>query len=136
MERADIDLLIQLEERFSGKLEELRYVKGEKKVALPVADGIEMVARRDILMCVANGKNTLVFLFRQAPLTCTLGLNKVEELLAGWPFFRSERSYLVNLRHVNKLRVTDGNTLYIGGSCKARVSKENVGTVKELLRHI
>lgn len=91
------------------------------KIALPVADGLLFVDVNEILLLEADGAYTTVWLKNASSLLVSKKIKFFEEVLEERKhFFRSHRSYIVNINFIKKynkgegaLLLDNGKTVYI-----------------------
>lgn len=79
----------------------------EKKIVLQTAETIYVVKMEDILYLQADGSYTRVYTQSHGILTITKKLLDFEYLESAGPFFRTHRSYIVNLNHIKKVDKKD-----------------------------
>jgi two-component system, LytTR family, response regulator LytT len=73
-----------------------------RKLAIEVEDGIVYVLPRDILYCCREERDTLIVTTDKTFQT-KVSLKELEQKLKGSPFFRTHKSYLVNIEKVEQL---------------------------------
>lgn len=79
------------------------------KVAIPTSDGLNIVQTQNIVYVEASGSySRLHFSDSSESLLVSKRLGEFEELLQAKPFFRVNRSYLININCVAKYTRTDG----------------------------
>jgi two-component system LytT family response regulator len=79
-----------------------------RRIALSTADGMEFVDTDRILYCESQSNYTNIILQDGKKVLLSKTLKEVDELLAGFGFFRAHKSHLINLRHVTKYVRGDG----------------------------
>ena len=84
-----------LKENFSNQL--------DKKIVLQTAETIFVVKMDDIIYMQAEGSYTRFFTTTHGVLTITTKLIDFEYLESSGPFFRTHRSYIVNLNYIKKV---------------------------------
>ncbi len=84
-----------LKENFSNQL--------DKKIVLQTAETIFVVKMDDIIYMQAEGSYTRFFTTTHGVLTITKKLIDFEYLESSGPFFRTHRSYIVNLNYIKKV---------------------------------
>lgn len=84
-----------------------------KKIVLPTFSGFQIVKIYTILYCQADHNYTKVFLSDTSELLISKPLNFVEELLPSEYFFRTHKSFLVNLNFVKAYSRTDGSHIIL-----------------------
>jgi DNA-binding LytR/AlgR family response regulator len=88
--QSKIDVLI---EQISGK-------KTFSKITVPTRTGVKLFDPEEIVFCEAEGNYTLLTTTNGERSVITHNIGKVEEMLTGDSFFRTSRSYLINLNHL------------------------------------
>jgi two-component system LytT family response regulator len=105
---------------------------GLKKIAVPIAEGFELVKVDDLIACEADNNYTYLHLKNKKKITACRTLKEVEEQLESFPsFIRVHHSYIVNLNEVVKyirgdgghLSMSDGSTFDVSRSRKAALLK-------------
>jgi two-component system LytT family response regulator len=81
------------------------------KIVLPDYEGYTMVKIADILYCKADGSYTEVHLLNGKKITTSKLLKVVEELLPEQTFYRTHKSYLVNLNLIKRYNKNDHQVL-------------------------
>ncbi len=97
------------------------------KIALPVSDGLLFVEVNDIMYLEADGSYTNVHLRTGAPLLVSKKIKFFEDVLAARAnFFRSHKSYIVNINFIKKynrgessLLLENGKSVYVARERKA-----------------
>lgn len=103
--------------------------RGGSRIALPLNDGVAIVAVDDILHCHRNGKGTVeVCACHDQPLFVRSNLKQLSERLAHHGFLRIHPSHLVNRGHIvrcmpDRVFMRDGTCLPIAHGQKSHVSK-------------
>ncbi len=75
----------------------------DKKIVLQTAETIFVVRMDDIIYLQAEGSYTRIYTTSHGVLTITKKLIDFEYLENNGPFFRTHRSYIVNLNHIKKV---------------------------------
>jgi two-component system LytT family response regulator len=70
------------------------------KIAIKTSRGIEFLRIDDIICCVAKGRYTKVVTTSGKEFLLTRVLKDIENCLPCEDFFRTHKSYLVNLNHI------------------------------------
>jgi two-component system LytT family response regulator len=79
----------------------------DKKLVLQTVEIIYVVKQADIIFIQAEGSYTKFFTTTHGVLTITKKLIDFEYLETDGPFFRTHRSYIVNLNHIKKVDKKD-----------------------------
>ncbi|MEM6724573.1 MAG: LytTR family DNA-binding domain-containing protein [Bacteroidota bacterium] len=77
------------------------------KLAFPTVDGLEFVPINKIIRCESDEGYTDIYLSDQTRVCTTRKLKELEELLEDYPFFRTHRSFLINLDFMRKYQRGD-----------------------------
>ncbi|ADH60361.1 two component transcriptional regulator, LytTR family [Thermoanaerobacter mathranii subsp. mathranii str. A3] len=108
-------------ERIKEKLFEI-----ENVVPFKTEDGVKLVNPKEIYCVRASKKRSIVYTHREK-FICDYSLKEIEELLDSNMFFRTNRSFLVNLFKVELLKDNNRTSFEIcfkGSNYKAYLSKE------------
>ena len=87
--------------QFAGK-------NANPRIAINTPDGYEFINKDDILYCEASLNYTQVYLPGGKKLLASRSLGDFEEVLPKEKFFRSHKSFLINLLHIRKVSKADG----------------------------
>ena len=106
---------------------------GFSKIAVPTAEGFELIYAEQIICCEANDNYTHFFLKNKNKLIACRTLKEIEEQLQGFPFFvRVHNSYLVNLNEVTRYVRGEGGYLVMSDGTSVNVSRSRK---EALLKH-
>ncbi len=108
------------------KIEALREnLKGEyiTRFALPMADGLMFVEADDIMYLIAEGSYTQVIFSDKKRVLVTKKIKYFEENLVHPCFFRSHRSYIVNLNKISQY-IRTGNYIVMDDGYKVSLARE------------
>ncbi len=104
-----------------------RFLNSNKKIQIPVKDGIELVKSEEIIYCKAFGNYVQVFLKENRKATIYQSLSNFETQLASYNFKRVHRSFIINMDHVKtyksnnkngKILMSDGSTIILSAGYK------------------
>jgi len=95
--------------------------RAEGKITLPEQEGFKVVRVSDILYCQADDNYTRVYLPERKFLVSKT-LKYLEEALAGFPFARIHKSYLVNVNEVVRYKKGKGGTVVLSNGKELSVS--------------
>lgn len=141
--------LIEAVERFSRKREQsqsqqlkalqnnLNVSKSweEKRIVVPNGQNYKLLSPSDILMVKGEGSYSELYLQDGARILASRNLKHFEEILSHVPyFFRTHKSYIVNLQSVVEFVKSDGGYLNIKGGLVAGISPEKVDEFWERLK--
>ncbi len=133
----EIDELIQVVEKAERKIKKSQFLKFEhieemikgisnkinRKIALPLFDGIMMVEVDEIISLEADSNYTYVYLINNKKITVSRTLKFFEKQLEDNPFIRVHNSHIINLLQVEKYIRGDGGTLVMKNGLAIPVSR-------------
>lgn len=106
---------------------------GFNKIAVPTAEGFELIPAEQVLYCEANDNYTHFLLKNKNKIIACRTLKDIEEQLIDFPFFvRVHNSYLVNLNEVTKYVRGEGGYLIMSDNSSVNVSRSRK---EALLKH-
>ncbi|MGD1848836.1 MAG: LytR/AlgR family response regulator transcription factor [Salibacteraceae bacterium] len=123
----------QAHNRYVELLQDLQRPSTRETVPLPVEDGLELVAIKDMLRLQAEGTYCKVFLKDGRQIMLTKSLKSMEKLLESASFFRIHQSHLVNLSEVRKVLKTNGGFVLMSDGVELEVSRRKKGELLEFL---
>ncbi|MFK7908434.1 MAG: LytR/AlgR family response regulator transcription factor [Chitinophagales bacterium] len=107
------------------------------KIGLPISDGVLYVKLSEILFLKAEGMYTRFYTYSHDNLLISKPLKHFVQLLKGnHAFFRTHRSYLINIKHIKQLVKKDGTYLLMDNNATVAVSKEKQAELLKLLQEI
>lgn len=120
---------------YNNIIPEKQEIKGMKKIPLWKDECIYLVHPQDILYCTVLNKEVLV-LTKDTNFTTQYTLNQLENKLSNHNFFRSHKSYLVNLDKIHKIVPWFNSTFVLkieGWKEEVPVSRHYVKDFKKIL---
>lgn len=94
------------------------------KIAVPTAEGFELIYAEQIICCEANDNYTHFMLKNKNKIVACRTLKEIEEQLQGFPFFvRVHHSYIINLNEVTKYIRGEGGFLVMSDGSSVKVSR-------------
>lgn len=93
------------------------------RICVANQDGFEFLDIGEIIYCKGDGNYTTFFLQGGKKTLATRSLLEYEKLLAGRTFFRTHKSFLVNLQYVCKYIKGRGGTLELKDGSFVEVSR-------------
>lgn len=104
------------------------------KIALPVSEGLLFIEVPDIVFLEAEGAYTNVWLKNGSKILVSKKIKFFEEILDQRPnFFRSHRSFIVNINYLKKYSKTD-SSLLLDNEKVVYISRERKAEFEEQLR--
>ena len=95
--------------------------KAEGKITLPEQEGFKVVDVAEIMYCEAEDNYTHIYLEKRK-LLVSKTLKYVEDALAGYPFARIHKSYLVNVNEVVRYKKGKGGSVVLSNGKELSVS--------------
>jgi two-component system LytT family response regulator len=125
---------LPLAEQFQMLLKQIQGKNnGFNKIAVPTAEGFELIPAEDIVYCEANDNYTHFFLKNKTKIIACRILKEIEIQIQDFPFFvRVHNSYLVNLNEVTKYVRGEGGYLIMSDGSSVNVSRSRK---ESLLKH-
>lgn len=80
----------------------IRHEKGLEKILIRSKEGISFVDMKDIVIIQREDRNTVIYTIDNSYVTSE-GLSELEERLDKTQFFRSHKSYIINLSMIHKI---------------------------------
>lgn len=93
-----------------------------KRICVPVVNGIVILNVSDIIYCEADSNYTTIFLNDQQKITVAKTLKEFDEMLNGFNFFRIHQSLLVNLSYIRTYNKGKGGSVVLKGGQELEVS--------------
>ncbi len=108
-----------------------------RKIAIPVANGLEIVKVEDLNYFQAEGSYTKIFTRGKTPILVSKKLKYFEDLLEeDTSFIRCHRSYMVNIHSIKKYVKSDGGTLIIEDGAEIPISVDKTEEILKLLNNL
>ncbi|KUK08561.1 MAG: Response regulators of cell autolysi [Caldanaerobacter subterraneus] len=116
------------EERLRETIERIkkRFLNIENYLPVPVKDNMRLINPREVYFVQAKKKRSVIYTGEEK-IECDYSLKELEEILPGDIFFRTNRSYLVNILKVEALKEKNRTSFEItfkGCAFKAYLSKD------------
>lgn len=126
-----------------AQLDAAQYLKNTpvpERIALPVGQELIFVEVADIVFCESEGSYATFHLKagndRLEKIIVSKSLREIEELLNNPAFFRAHNSFLVNLRHVQKIVRTDGGEIIVPGGRSLPVARAKKAELMQLIARL
>ena len=125
---------LPMAEQFQMLLKEVQgKSNGFKKIAVPTAEGFELIPSEQVVYCEANDNYTHFFLTNKTKIIACRTLKEIEEQLRDFSFFvRVHNSYMVNLNEVTRYVRGEGGYLLMSDNSSINVSRSRKDA---LLKH-
>ena len=95
-----------------------------RKISIPTADGIHLLALDDILYCRSEGSYSLLCLRDQTSLLVSKNLSEMEDLIRSPRFFRVHKSHLINQDHILKVNKAEGGDVVMSNQEKIPIARQ------------
>ena len=93
------------------------------KIAIRTSRGWEFLNKNDIVCCVARGRYTSLVMTNGKEYLLTRLLRELEEFLPCDDFFRTHKSYLINLNHIVNYHHNHEKPITLCNNVKAMLAK-------------
>ncbi len=95
------------------------------KIGVPTPEGLIFIAAQDIIYCQAQSNYTELFLCDGQKITSSYTLKSFEDLLSDQHFFRTHKSFLINLRHIGIYRKGEGGVVVMSNGREIEIARRN-----------
>jgi two-component system LytT family response regulator len=107
------------------------------KLALPVEDGVRFIKIEDIYFCEADSMYTNFYLKGNEKILISKPLKYFTDLLENRElFYKTHRSYLVNLQYLQKIVKKEGTYIELENNHRIPVSKEKKEDLLQLINSL
>ena len=110
-------------ELFEALLKNMDRSSGNRMIALPVSEGLEMVNVNEIIECESDSNYTTVHLRESKRLVISRTLKEFEDMLSHRDFVRVHHSHLVNTKHIKKYIKGEGGEVIMSNNKNIPVSR-------------
>lgn len=122
------------QQRMAALRENLQQEGLVSKIALPVSDGLFFVDVSNIIYLCAERSYCNVYLADGNQMLVSRNLKEFEEMLQHPFFFRSHRSFLINLNYVEQFVKKDGGYITMSNGDMVNISRDRRDLLLEKLR--
>ncbi len=95
------------------------------KIALPVLNGLEFLDLGKIIKIEAKNVYSVFYLNNGKTLLVTRPLKDIEKILSHSHFFRVHKSFIVNLKYIDRYIKGEGGTIILTDGSEVEVSRRN-----------
>lgn len=106
---------------------------GFSKIALPTIKGLDFLSVEEIMYCEADGNYTSIHTEQKETYVISRTLSEFEEMLSNKMFFRTHKSYLVNLQHIKQYIKGSGGQLIMKDGTSVQVARARKEMLMELI---
>ena len=107
---------------------------GEKRIVVPIGQTLKFLRLSDILLIKGEGAYSEVILAGGEKLLASKNLKHFEEMLSDIPrFFRSHKSYIINMHDVVEYSKSDGGVIFMKENHTAGLSADKLEEFMKLM---
>jgi two-component system, LytTR family, response regulator len=110
--------------------------KLNKKIILKTFDNIHLIKVQDINYCESDGSYTTVHLMNGKNIIVSNTLKDYEEMLSESGFFRVHKSFLINIRHIDRFEKSEGGQVVLEDESKVPVSSRKKEELLEMFERL
>lgn len=130
-----------IQEHFTSQLQALEEnlrteLRQKKKIVLKTQGNIHLVDLQNITHCESDGNYTLVHTTGNEPILITKTLREFDDMLCDSGFYRSHKSYLVNLSQVKRFEKQEGGYIILNNESKVPVASRKRDELLELFEKL
>jgi len=104
-------------------LKNIDRTSGERMIALPVSDGLELVHVNEIVVCESESNYTTLYMRDNKRLVISRTLKDFEDLLGEQDFIRVHNSFLISKKHIKKYIKGEGGEVIMSNDMNILVSR-------------
>lgn len=109
---------------------------GDRVIALPVSDGLELVHVNEIVVCESDSNYTTLYMRDDKRLVISRTLKEFEDLLGEQEFIRVHNSYLISKRHIRKYVKGEGGEAIMSNGMSIAVSRRKKQELMDALERL
>jgi two-component system LytT family response regulator len=121
-------------EQFQILLQQVQHKGSEfSKIAVPTADGFELITADQVLRCEADNNYTYFYLKNKNKVVACRSLKEVEAQLQSFPYFlRIHNSFIINLNEVTRYVRGEGGYVIMSDGSSVNVSRSRKEALMKL----
>lgn len=96
---------------------------GDRVIALPVSDGLELVHVNEIVVCESDSNYTTLHMRDDKRMVISRTLKEFEDLLGEQDFIRVHHSFLISRKHIRKYIKGEGGEVIMSNGMNIAVSR-------------
>lgn len=93
------------------------------RISIRTKGGIDFLKMEDILCCVAHGRYTRIFTTSGKQYYMSKALKEIEVNLPCEQFFRTHKTYLININHIIKYQRNSNEPITLVNNMKVQLAK-------------
>ncbi len=109
---------------------------GDRVIALPVSDGLELVHVNEIIVCESDSNYTTLHLRDDKRMVISRTLKEFEDLLGEQDFIRVHNSYLISRKHIRKYVKGEGGEAIMSNGMSIAVSRRKKQELMDALERL
>ena len=106
--------------------------KPNRKIILRTFDSIHLVKVQDINYCESEGSYTTIHLLNGKKIVVSTLLKEYDEMLKECGFYRVHKSYLINMRHIERFEKGEGGYVVLENEAKVPVASRKREELMEM----
>ncbi|HKK39543.1 MAG TPA: LytTR family DNA-binding domain-containing protein, partial [Cryomorphaceae bacterium] len=113
-------------------LKEISKKSDDEKIAIPMREGFELIAVKDIVHLEASESYTLIYLANGKRIVSSKNIKVYEEKLDETIFFRTHKSHIINVKHhLIRFSRIDGNSAVMSNEKYVPISRRKLQSFLE-----
>lgn len=109
---------------------------GDRVIALPVSDGLELVHVNEIVVCESDSNYTTLHMRDEKRMVISRTLKEFEDLLGEQDFIRVHNSYLISKKHIRKYVKGEGGEAIMSNGMSIAVSRRKKQELMDALERL
>lgn len=109
---------------------------GDRVIALPVSDGLELVHVNEIVVCESDSNYTTLHMRDEKRMVISRTLKEFEDLLGEQDFIRVHNSYLISRKHIRKYVKGEGGEAIMSNGMSIAVSRRKKQELMDALERL
>lgn len=109
---------------------------GDRVIALPVSDGLELVHVNEIVVCESDSNYTTLHMRDEKRMVISRTLKEFEDLLGEQEFIRVHNSYLISKKHIRKYVKGEGGEAIMSNGMSIAVSRRKKQELMDALERL
>ena len=114
--------------------QQLSHSKETNSITIPTSEGFLVTQIRDIVYCQASNNYTIIHLAEKKKIISSQTLGFYEELLSDSNFFRTHRSYLINIAHITSYKKGEGGYIIMTNGDEVELGRNHKNDFMHLFK--
>lgn len=107
-----------------------------KKLIIKTCDSIHLVAVQEIIYCASDCGYTELYTVGCERIVVSSTLKEYEDMLTDFGFFRVHKSFLINMKFINRFDKADGGFVILTGDYKVPVASRKKDLLMEMFERL